>query len=89
MGNGQIDNKFAAQRRRSTRADLNVSFGQFCHHFLFTAMPDIEGLADINQYIVAEVGTGRYKVAQLLTTMLTTALAAYQNYFTRIKPAYV
>jgi hypothetical protein len=52
-------------------------------------MPDIECLADINQYIVAEVGTGRYKVVQLLGTMFTIALATYQNYLTRIKLAYV
>jgi aspartate/glutamate racemase len=52
-------------------------------------MPDIESLANINQYIIAKVGAGRYKVAQLLGTMFTIALAAYQNDLTRIKRAYV
>jgi hypothetical protein len=52
-------------------------------------MPEIECLANINQDIVAKIGTRRDKVAQLLTTMFAIALAAYQNDLTRIKLAYV
>ena len=85
----QIDNKLTAQGRNATWTDLNILFLQFCNYLLFTAMPDIECLANINQNIVAEVGTRRYKIAQLLGTMYTATHAAYQNDLMRIKRAYV
>ena len=50
-------------------------------------MPEIESLANINQYIIAKVGAGRDQVAQLLGTMFTIALAAYQDDLPCIKRA--
>ena len=50
-----------------------------------SSVGDVECLANINQYIVAKVGTRRYKDAQLFRMMFAAALFAGQNELTRIK----
>jgi len=81
MRQGQVDDELHAQQRDLPRADPNVVLRQLGHNLGFVAMPQKQGLADIDQHVVAEGGAGRHQALQFLAAVGAVAARTSQRRF--------
>src|SRR6056297_573203 len=69
VGNGEISNKFSPQKADFALRQVDIVPGQIAYDLLFTAVMDKQGIAHMDQHIIAVCATPWRKLAQLLTVI--------------------